>query len=98
VLKGVVDFELVLKLLSTHDKQDARERRDAMNIDKDTALLEARDLSVRFGKICALDGLDLVVPSGQVLAILGPNGAGKTTFVRTLSTLVRPTSGVLLVR
>jgi ABC-2 type transport system ATP-binding protein len=63
-----------------------------------TPLLEARDLTVRFGKVTALDGLDLVAPAGEVLAILGPNGAGKTTFVRTVATLLRPASGELLVR
>ncbi|HUC26247.1 MAG TPA: ATP-binding cassette domain-containing protein, partial [Streptosporangiaceae bacterium] len=46
------------------------------------SLLEARGLTVRFGKVTALNGLDLTAPPGQVLAILGPNGAGKTTFVR----------------
>jgi ABC-2 type transport system ATP-binding protein len=61
-------------------------------------LLEARGLTVRFGKVTALDGLELTAPPGQVLALLGPNGAGKTTFVRTIATLVRPTSGALLVR
>src|SRR5215469_2708407 len=61
-------------------------------------LLEARGLTVRFGKVTALDGLELIAPPGQVLAILGPNGAGKTTFVRCLATLVRPDSGVLRVR
>lgn len=61
-------------------------------------LLEARGLTVRFGKVTALDGLELTAPPGQVLALLGPNGAGKTTFVRAIATLVRPTSGVLLVR
>ena len=61
-------------------------------------LLEARDLTVRFGKVTALDGLELIAASGQVLAILGPNGAGKTTFVRTVATLLRPTSGELRVR
>jgi ABC-2 type transport system ATP-binding protein len=61
-------------------------------------LLEARGLTVRFGKVTALDGLDLTAPSGKVLAILGPNGAGKTTFVRAVATLVRPTRGKLLVR
>jgi ABC-2 type transport system ATP-binding protein len=63
-----------------------------------TPLLEARDLTIRFGQVTALDGLDLVAPAGEVLAILGPNGAGKTTFVRTVATLLRPTSGKLLVR
>jgi len=61
-------------------------------------MLEARGLTVRFGKVTALDGLELTAPPGRVLAILGPNGAGKTTFVRTIATLVRPTSGELRVR
>jgi len=63
-----------------------------------TPMLEASDLSVRYGKVTALAGLDLVAPTGQVLAILGPNGAGKTTFVRTIATLVAPTTGTLRVR
>jgi ABC-2 type transport system ATP-binding protein len=63
-----------------------------------TPLLDARGLTVRYGKITALDGLDLTAPAGEVLAILGPNGAGKTTFVRTVATLVRPTGGQLRVR
>jgi ABC-2 type transport system ATP-binding protein len=61
-------------------------------------LLQAHGLTVRFGKVTALDQLELTAPPGQVLAILGPNGAGKTTFVRAVATLVRPTSGELLVR
>ena len=61
-------------------------------------LLEAAGLTVRFGKVTALDRLDLTAPAGQVLALLGPNGAGKTTFVRTIATLVRPSAGQLLVR
>jgi ABC-2 type transport system ATP-binding protein len=61
------------------------------------ALIEARGLTVRFGTITALDGLDLSAPAGQVLAVLGPNGAGKTTLVRTIATLVQPTSGDLCV-
>jgi ABC-2 type transport system ATP-binding protein len=61
-------------------------------------IVEARRLSVRLGKIAALDGLDLVARPGQVLAILGPNGAGKTTFVRTVATLLPPSGGELRVR
>ena len=45
----------------------------------------------------ALDGLDLVAPSGKVTAVLGPNGAGKTTFVRAVATLLGPDSGSLTV-
>jgi ABC-2 type transport system ATP-binding protein len=62
-----------------------------------TPLLEARALTVRYGKVIALDGLDLTAPEGKVLAVLGPNGAGKTTFVRTIATLRRPDSGELRV-
>ena len=62
-----------------------------------TPLVEARGLTVRFGKVTALDGLDLVAPPGAVLAILGPNGAGKTTFVRAVATLLRPAGGELRV-
>ena len=62
-----------------------------------TPIIEASGLVKRFGKTTALDGLDLVAESGQVLAILGPNGAGKTTFVRAVATLLRPDEGTLLV-
>lgn len=62
-----------------------------------TAMIEAQGLGKRFGKTVALDGLDLVAESGQVLAVLGPNGAGKTTFVRLVATLLRPDRGSLLV-
>jgi ABC-2 type transport system ATP-binding protein len=61
-------------------------------------LIEARGLRVQFGKVTALDGLDLIARPGQVLAVLGPNGAGKTTFVRAVATLVRPSGGELWVR
>src|ERR1700683_2494808 len=65
---------------------------------RDTPLLEAQGLTVRFGKITALDGLDLTAPAGGVLAILGQNGAGKPPFVRAVDTLVRPSGGSLRVR
>jgi ABC-2 type transport system ATP-binding protein len=61
------------------------------------AIIEAHGLEKRYGKVQALDGLDLVAESGQVVAVLGPNGAGKTTFVRAVATLLRPDAGTLLV-
>jgi len=60
-------------------------------------MIEAHGLTKHFGEVEALAGLDLSVPAGQVLAILGPNGAGKTTFIRTIATLIQPTSGTLKV-
>jgi ABC-2 type transport system ATP-binding protein len=46
-----------------------------------------------YGKIHALDGLDLMAEEGSVLGVLGPNGAGKTTAVRILTTLTKPDRG-----
>ncbi len=51
-------------------------------------------LTKRFGGFAAVDGLDLIVDVGSVVALLGPNGAGKTTTVRMLATLLRPDGGI----
>ncbi|KZM68176.1 ATP-binding cassette domain-containing protein [Nocardia terpenica] len=53
----------------------------------------AEGLVKRYGRLTALDNLDLRVPQGTVTALLGPNGAGKTTTVRVLTTLLVPDSG-----
>src|SRR4051794_26526833 len=53
----------------------------------------AQGLVKTYGSVRALDGLDLAVPEGSVLALLGPNGAGKTTAVRVLTTLLQPDAG-----
>jgi ABC-2 type transport system ATP-binding protein len=50
-------------------------------------------LKKAFGKVKALDGVDVTVQPGTIMAMLGPNGAGKTTFVRILATLMRPDAG-----
>ena len=61
------------------------------------ALVEARGLRKKFGKVTALSDLSVELPAGQPVAILGPNGAGKTTFIRMVATLIRPDEGTLLV-
>jgi len=58
-----------------------------------TDVIRARGLVKRYGKLTALDGLDLAVPEGAILGLLGPNGAGKTTAVRILTTLLDPDEG-----
>ncbi|HEU5271908.1 MAG TPA: ATP-binding cassette domain-containing protein, partial [Jatrophihabitans sp.] len=58
-----------------------------------TAVITATGLVKTYGRLRALDGLDLVVPQGTILGLLGPNGAGKTTAVRILTTLLRPDAG-----
>ncbi|MEL4358458.1 MULTISPECIES: ABC transporter ATP-binding protein [unclassified Luteococcus] len=55
--------------------------------------IETSNLVKTFGRTRALDGLDLVVPTGQVHGFLGPNGAGKSTTIRVLLGLLRADSG-----
>jgi ABC-2 type transport system ATP-binding protein len=56
-------------------------------------VIEIEGVTKRFGTTVALDGIDLAIGRGRVLALLGPNGAGKTTLVRILTTLLRPDAG-----
>jgi ABC-2 type transport system ATP-binding protein len=56
-------------------------------------VIKAKGLTRRFDRILALDGLDLDVESGNIIALLGPNGAGKTTFLRLLMGLLEPSEG-----
>jgi branched-chain amino acid transport system ATP-binding protein len=59
------------------------------------ALLEAREVSVRFGGLTAVDGVSAAFAPGELVGIIGPNGAGKTTFFNALSGVIAPTSGEL---
>jgi len=59
--------------------------------------IAARGLVKHYGKVRALDGVDLDVPEGTVLGLLGPNGAGKTTAVRVFTTLLKPDAGTATV-
>ena len=61
------------------------------------ALLVARGITVRFGGLLAVDAVDLDVRAGELVGIIGPNGAGKTTFFHTLSGILRPMAGRLVV-
>lgn len=56
-------------------------------------MLEVEDLRTEYGPVCAVDGVSLSVPKGQVIAVLGANGAGKTSLLRTISGLVPATGG-----
>jgi ABC-2 type transport system ATP-binding protein len=58
-----------------------------------TVAISVDHLSKRFGDRMAFDDVSFTVGHGEVFGFLGPNGAGKTTTVRTLGTLIAPTSG-----
>jgi len=60
-------------------------------------MLEVRDLTTTYGAVHALSGVSFTAPASKVTAVLGANGAGKTTLLRTISGLVRPRSGEVLV-
>src|SRR5437868_15050581 len=59
------------------------------------SLLVGNGLTHWFGRELALEGVDLVIDTGEHMAVLGDNGAGKTTLLRILATVLRPTSGQL---
>ena len=59
-------------------------------------ILEIKDLNVRFGGIRAVDGISMNVREGKIITLIGANGAGKSTILRSVSGIVRPTSGDIL--
>jgi simple sugar transport system ATP-binding protein len=60
-------------------------------------LLEAREVVKRYGQVQALDGANFTAYPGEVVALIGDNGAGKSTLVKTLSGVIRPDAGQILV-
>lgn len=56
-------------------------------------MIRLTDLTKRYGKFTAVDGIQLQVPRGELFGFLGPNGAGKTTTLRMIAGLLRPTAG-----
>ena len=60
-------------------------------------LLKCESLTKTYGKITALNNVDLVIPRGRIIGLLGPNGSGKTTLIKILNGLLTPTSGTLTI-
>lgn len=66
--------------------------------ERGTSLLAVRDLTKRYGGVTALDGLDLEVAAGEIVALIGPNGAGKTTAFNMITGVLPPTAGAVTLR
>jgi len=66
---------------------------DTRTTPENQPIVMARQLTKKYGKLTALDNLDLDIPRGSIYGMIGPNGAGKSTTFAILATLLRPTSG-----
>ena len=64
-----------------------------VNVAEGQALLETKDLTVKFGGLTALDSVSFQIRRGEILGLIGPNGAGKTTCFNAITGVYRPSSG-----
>ena len=60
-------------------------------------ILELKGLSIKFGGLLAVNGVNLIVNDGQIYSIIGPNGSGKTTIFNLISGIYKPTSGEIII-
>ena len=63
-----------------------------------STLLECKDLTKRYGKVTALDQVNLKIESGHIIGLLGPNGSGKTTLIKIINGLLTPSAGEITVK
>ncbi len=63
-----------------------------------STLVECTGLTKRYGRVTALDNVNLRIESGHIIGLLGPNASGKTTFIKILNGLLTPTKGTILVK
>jgi len=60
-------------------------------------MIELTNLTKRYGRFTAVDGISLTIPAGELYGLLGPNGAGKTTTMRMIAGILQPTAGTIRV-
>src|ERR1035438_388942 len=82
--------------VQTPDQRTPAEILCAIGAPAMTALFEAKDISVRFGGIRAVDAVSFDVEQGEIFSIIGPNGAGKTTIFNLISRIYNTTEGQLI--
>ena len=63
-----------------------------------STILECKNLSKKYGRKLALDGINLSLNSGRIIGLLGPNGSGKTTLIKLINGLLAPTKGELFIK
>ena len=68
---------------------------ETARVSEDAGALVVRGITVRYGGVIALDGVDLDIAPGQIVGLIGPNGAGKTTLINAMTGVVRPSSGTI---
>lgn len=61
-------------------------------------LLQATNMKMQFGGLCAVDNFNLTLRSGELVGLIGPNGAGKTTCFNCLTSVYKPTEGIVKIR
>lgn len=67
-------------------------------VEQKPPMVEIKQLVKRFGRVRAIDGLNMTIRTGETFGLIGPNGSGKTTLIRMLVGLVRPTSGAITIQ
>src|SRR5690606_27874099 len=72
-------------------------RRHPLRPAMSTPVIETRGLTKRYGRVTAVDRLDLTIEAGEVFGLLGPNGSGKTTTILMILGLTEPTGGTVRV-
>lgn len=68
-----------------------------MTDNNEKSAIKMKNVTKRFGRVTAVDGVDLSIEPGEFLTIFGPNGAGKTTLIKLMSGLVRATAGEITI-
>jgi branched-chain amino acid transport system permease protein len=92
---GVISLESLLASASPDAGGGAPDGGDGGDGAADPVLLKAEDLTARFGRVRALDGLSIEIGRSEIHAIVGPNGSGKTTLLNALSGLVTVDGGTI---
>ncbi len=94
IKKNIPQRFVEMQLPSPETRRGMWNHRGAM---RSSVSVSVRGLVKRYGKVTAVDGLDLAVRERECFGLLGPNGAGKTTTIEVIVGLLRPSSGEVLV-